>query len=118
MVVNIHAINFTLGVKPYGKQLDRITEALRDHNGPLIVSGDFNSWRKSRVALLDAMVAELQLNALDYGDDQRIEVFGHRIDHVYVRGLEALSTTSTAVSSSDHNPINVSLGMIQGMDQG
>lgn len=118
VVVNIHAINFTLGVKPYGKQLDRITEALRDHNGPLIVSGDFNSWRKSRVALLDAMVAELQLNALDYGDDQRIEVFGHRIDHVYVRGLEALSTTSTAVSSSDHNPINVSLGMIQGMDQG
>jgi endonuclease/exonuclease/phosphatase (EEP) superfamily protein YafD len=116
VVVNIHAINFTLGVKPYRRQLARITEALRDHQGPLILSGDFNSWRNDREKLLQAMVDELRLSTLDYGDDHRIEVFGHRIDHVYVRGLEALSTTSTAVTSSDHNPINVSLGLIP--DQG
>jgi endonuclease/exonuclease/phosphatase (EEP) superfamily protein YafD len=111
VVVNIHAVNFTLGVESYGRQFERIFTILRDHDGPLIVSGDFNSWHRGREELLQSLVDRLQLTALDYREDQRVEVFGRPIDHIYIRGLQALAASSTAVNSSDHNPIIVKLSL-------
>jgi endonuclease/exonuclease/phosphatase (EEP) superfamily protein YafD len=109
VVVNIHSINFTLGVKDYRRQLQQVRVALREHTGPIILSGDFNSWRILRQIQLGELVEELRLTTLDYGDDHRVQVFGYPIDHIYVRGLRASNTAATVVSSSDHNPISVSL---------
>ncbi len=113
VVVNLHAVNFTLGVKPYRRQLDRIVTALRDHDGPLIVSGDFNSWRLGRERAVQSLVDELQLIALEYGDDQRVQIFGRPIDHIFVRGLQTVTASAVAVDSSDHNPISVMLSLLQ-----
>lgn len=111
VVVNTHAVNFTLGVESYGRQFDRIFATLQDHDGPLIVSGDFNSWNSGREELLQSLIDRLQLTALDYHVDQRVEVFGRPIDHIYIRGLQTLAASSTAVNSSDHNPITVILSL-------
>jgi endonuclease/exonuclease/phosphatase (EEP) superfamily protein YafD len=111
VVVNIHAVNFTLGVESYGRQFERIFTILRDHDGPLIVSGDFNSWHRGREELLQSLVDRLKLTALVYREDQRVQVFGRPIDHIYIRGLQALAASSTVVNSSDHNPITVKLSV-------
>lgn len=46
MVINIHAINFSIGVEVYGKQLDAIGEQVKRHAGPVIMAGDFNAWSR------------------------------------------------------------------------
>ena len=43
IVVNIHAINFTLGVKQFRKQIDKVRKELAKHKGPIILSGDCSS---------------------------------------------------------------------------
>lgn len=39
MVVNIHAVNFSLGVDVYSKQLGPIGEQIASHRGPVIMAG-------------------------------------------------------------------------------
>ena len=43
MVVNIHAVNFSLGVDVYSKQLLPIGDQIAHHSGPIIMAGDFNA---------------------------------------------------------------------------
>ncbi|NMU84205.1 hypothetical protein HKB16_15060, partial [Vibrio parahaemolyticus] len=48
-VVNVHAINFTVGTKEYVSQLTALEMLLKHHVGPILFAGDFNSWSESRV---------------------------------------------------------------------
>jgi len=109
IVVNIHAINFTLGVKQFRKQIEKIREVLVGHEGPIILSGDFNTWRKKRMRILDALTIELGLDALTFQVDHRKTVFGQLLDHIYVRALTPESTGTHHVQSSDHNPLSAEL---------
>lgn len=109
IVVNIHAINFTLGLKSFRKQIDKVRKELAKHTGPIILSGDFNTWRKKRMKILDALAFEYGLDALSFREDHRKAVFGRILDHVYVRALTAESTDTYNVKSSDHNPISAEL---------
>ncbi len=107
MVANIHGINFTLGTKVYAQQLNALQEILERHRGPIILAGDFNNWSEERKAVVDAMATHLQLDAIPYHNHNRTRVFGHTIDHIYYRGLEAISDQCIDTTSSDHNPIQV-----------
>jgi endonuclease/exonuclease/phosphatase (EEP) superfamily protein YafD len=105
LVINIHVVNFTLGMNPFNEQLKKAYDAIRHHRGPIIFSGDFNTWRKQRMLKMDQTLEELGLRALIYAGDKRKHAFGLPLDHVYYRGLHATYAHSPAVSSSDHNPI-------------
>jgi endonuclease/exonuclease/phosphatase (EEP) superfamily protein YafD len=109
IVVNIHAINFTLGVKQFRKQIDKVRKELAKHKGPIILSGDFNTWRKKRMKILDTLAIEHGLEALTFQEDHRKTVFGQMLDHIYVRSLTPESTDTYNVSSSDHNPLSAEL---------
>ncbi len=39
MVVNVHAVNFSLGVDVYSKQLLPIGDQIAHHSGPVIMAG-------------------------------------------------------------------------------
>lgn len=106
IVVNIHAINFTFGVKQFRKQIDKIRDVLAKHSGPIILSGDFNTWRKKRMKILEALAIEHELDALTFQVDHRKTVFGQLLDHIYVRALTPESTGTHHVKSSDHNPLS------------
>ncbi|MGT3030642.1 endonuclease/exonuclease/phosphatase family protein, partial [Salmonella enterica] len=43
MVVNVHAVNFSLGVDVYSKQLLPIGDQIAHHSGPVIMAGGFYS---------------------------------------------------------------------------
>ncbi|GMR16190.1 MAG: endonuclease/exonuclease/phosphatase family protein [Gammaproteobacteria bacterium] len=107
LVANIHGINFTLGVSSYSDQLDKLYDAIKHHDGPMIVAGDFNSWSDSRMAVVDQLVERLELSELEYSVNNKTHVFGNAIDHVFYRQLEPLKYQVQQVSSSDHNPISV-----------
>jgi endonuclease/exonuclease/phosphatase (EEP) superfamily protein YafD len=107
LVANIHAINFTMNNAAFQKQMDRLADVLAAHRGPMIVSGDFNTWNKGRLALVNAMAENLDLNEVCFDENHRSQIFGFDVDYVFYRGLEATKTEIPMVSTSDHNPLLV-----------
>ncbi len=111
LVVNIHAINFTFGVSEFRTQIERAVTVMVEHAGPILLSGDFNTWRPRRSKVLQEATERLGLTALAFDDDYRKRAFGQPLDHIYVRGLQVITATTNRSSSSDHNPMSARLSL-------
>ena len=111
LVANVHAINFTPGTGHFHRQLLAVAHRIAHHQGPLIVCGDFNTWRNKRQRILDELIAELGLTAVEYEHDHRRQTFGFALDHIFYRGLVHKATRVDHVHTSDHNPITAMLAI-------
>lgn len=111
VVVNLHAVNFSLGLGAFRKQFSQVVAVLAGHDGPVVMSGDFNTWRDGRMAIVDSIAAELGLSALTFMKDERTRVLGRTLDHIYIRGLSAVRADVRRVTTSDHNPMSVTLSL-------
>jgi len=107
MVANVHLINYTLPVSHFRAQLKQLEKILSKHKGPLIVSGDFNTWNDERMAVVDTLSSSLDLKAVTFSKNYRATVFGHNVDHIYYRGLEPFKAIIVKITTSDHNPLIV-----------
>lgn len=112
-VVNVHAINFTLGVDDYKKQLTALREVLAEHSGPIIMAGDFNTWSVDRETVLKQDIHSLNLQEVIFDPDYRTKfINGQALDHVFYRGLELIKAEAPETSASDHNPLLVSFKLL------
>jgi endonuclease/exonuclease/phosphatase (EEP) superfamily protein YafD len=111
LVVNIHAINFTITNRDFREQVRRALSIISVHPGPILLSGDFNTWHWRQWKILHEMAGEHGLATLNYDEDHRKRVFGQPLDHIYVRGLRVIDATSFPVDSSDHNPMSATLSL-------
>ena len=109
LTINLHAVNFSFGVKTYREQLNNAVELIRGHKGPVIMGGDFNTWSNKRQRVLDSLASELGLIAVPFSPDHRTTQFGKPLDHIYVRDLAWRHAETKQVSTSDHNPLLVTL---------
>ena len=107
MVVNIHAVNFSIGIDVYRKQLAAIGEQLIHHQGPVIMAGDFNAWSRQRMNTLYRFVREVGLRPVRFKDDQRRKAFGMPLDFVFYRGMNVIDESVLVTTASDHNPLLV-----------
>lgn len=107
MVVNIHAVNFSLGVDVYSKQLLPIGDQIAHHSGPVIMAGDFNAWSRPRMNALYRFAREMSLREVRFSDDQRRRTFGRPLDFVFYRGLSVHDASVLVTRASDHNPLLV-----------
>ena len=55
------------------------------------------------------VAARLKLASVDLSPDERRRTFGRHLDHLLLRGLEVVQAHSPEVTSSDHNPVLVTL---------
>jgi len=111
MVVNIHSINLTLGTGSFKKQLQKVENILSLHYGPVIISGDVNTWSGKRMAILKDFSNRLGLKAVPFNKQNRTRIFGRAVDHIYYRGLTVTDAEVIKVTSSDHNPMLVTFRM-------
>ncbi len=111
LTINLHAVNFTFGVAALDGQLADLLEVLSQHDGPVIVAGDLNTWSESRQSLVQERLASHGLAPVLFEPDLRSRAFGRALDHIYVRGLQTLSAEVIPVESSDHNPLRVRLAL-------
>ncbi|WP_192459220.1 endonuclease/exonuclease/phosphatase family protein [Musicola keenii] len=111
MVVNIHAINFSLGVEIYTKQLDAIGIQLLNHHGPVIMAGDFNAWSQPRLNALYRFVEQMRLVEVIFADDHRRRAFGRPLDFIFYRELDVSRSSVLVTDASDHNPLLVEFGV-------
>lgn len=112
LVVNMHVVNFSMGLAAFQSQLADASDIVAQHRGPVILTGDFNTWRQARLDLLAAIIDTHGLEAVDFSNDTRKRFLGKPLDHVYVRGLGVLSATTYETDTSDHNPMQVRLSAI------
>jgi endonuclease/exonuclease/phosphatase (EEP) superfamily protein YafD len=112
LAINLHAINFDLGLKRFNAQFDALSDVLTSHKGPVILAGDLNTWSGDRQLLVDAFMREHGLGSVSFEPDLRTRAFGHALDHIYVRGLRADHARVIPVTSSDHNALRVRLGIL------
>ena len=117
LVANLHGINFTLGVGVYGEQIDNLVNIVKQHSGPVIVAGDFNTWSEQRMDIVNNMATQLSMQTVNHKIHNRVRVFGYALDHVFYRGLEVTSENILKVTSSDHNPVRVTFRLAQPLQQ-
>ena len=108
-IANLHAINFTPGTGEYRAQLDAIAQALATHRGPVVFAGDFNTWNDARDQAIREVMSQLSLVPVAFAADERQRFFGRIFDWIYARDVEVVQASSWAVTSSDHNPLTVTL---------
>lgn len=112
MAVNIHAINFSLGLDIYRKQLKAIEEHIQCHEGPVILAGDFNAWSRMRSYELYAFTRRLSLRAVKFDKDTRSKVFGRPIDFIFYRDMVIFRSDVMETIASDHNPIRAEFNFL------
>ena len=111
--INLHAINFTMGVSDFKQQLDDAAAIMQTHKGPIVFAGDINTWSDERQALLQQTLTKLGLHEAIYLNDKRTKAFGLALDQVWVRGVKIETTIVPELVSSDHNPIIATLTIEQ-----
>ncbi len=111
VVINVHAVNFSFGTGAFEKQFEQIYQVLENHDGPIILSGDLNTWRARRGQIVAELANSLELAAVVFANDHRVRFFGKTLDHIYVRGLRAISANTEVVDTSDHNPMTAVFSM-------
>lgn len=111
LVVNIHQINFTLGTNDFAQQLEDISKILNAHQGPIILSGDFNNWSQARLNILNKMTTALSLSPVRFSPDYRRKELGYYLDHIFTRGFNVEESYTIEVDTSDHNPLITTLSL-------
>lgn len=109
LVINLHAVNFTVGTEEFVAQIEALSPLLSNHRGPLLVAGDFNTWSNARHRHLVSYMKSHHLSAVDFSPDIRTTFWNKPLDHVYLRGLRAVKAQVVPVDTSDHNPMLVTL---------
>lgn len=105
LLVNVHMINFTMGSKGFTDQLLKISTIIETHKGPVILTGDFNTWSIKRKKIVLNIINVLSLTPVKYSIDKRTRFFGEVVDHVYTRDLHVIDAQAISMDTSDHNPI-------------
>lgn len=111
-LVNIHSINFSIGVEEYLGQIKELAQKLSQHSGPIIFAGDFNTWNDSRMRVLNDVMDDLGLSEAIFEQDQRTRfINGFVLDHIFFRGLNMMDSKTIPTTASDHNPLVVSFDL-------
>ncbi len=105
LVINLHGLNFDFKLARFKAQWQHVLNRVALHRGPVILAGDFNTWRVGRMQVVNDLTTRLKLKEVKYQTDVRYRVFGLPLDHLYYRGLDLLEAKSIDTDASDHNPI-------------
>lgn len=116
LVANIHGINITFGTGAYRQQLDALEAVLEQHEGPILLVGDFNNWSEKRTAIMLQLAENLSLQFLDFNHAGRTTFWGEPVDQILFRGLEPVTRAVHPVTSSDHNPLTATFRFVRGDD--
>lgn len=113
LTINTHLINF-VSLHKFRDQLQELEVNIAAHDGPVIFSGDFNTWNRSRWELLQAMADRLGLTQVAFApqESKKIKRFllSPPLDYIFYKGFFEKPTSATvidAISSSDHKPLLV-----------
>lgn len=107
LIINLHGVNFTFNEHPLIAQLKPYLTLIKTHQGPIIFSGDFNTWSEARLVAVEQLLIKVGFSEALFDKDQRLHIFGLPLDHIYFRGLKVIKAESLTTDASDHSPQRV-----------
>ncbi len=113
LIVNLHGVNFSWHYQNWQAQIESAIAAIKLHQGPVIMAGDFNTWRKARRDYLLSMTRSVGLTAHIPVPDNRTSPFGYALDWVFTRGLTAQDIKVYPSNLSDHHAMKLTLSLAQ-----
>ena len=69
LLINVHLINFEWGISTYQTQLEQLFSFVENHQGPIIMSGDFNAWNERRLNLVNNLIQKYGLDSVALTQD-------------------------------------------------
>lgn len=118
LTINSHLINFVHSAK-FAAQLQELEFTLAAHRGPILFAGDFNTWNRSRAALLNQVASRLGLTPVIFAPhhDKQLKrfLFSPPLDYIFYRGLSERPASAYVldnIASSDHKPMLVEFSKI------
>ncbi|SMF39318.1 Uncharacterized conserved protein YafD, endonuclease/exonuclease/phosphatase (EEP) superfamily [Alteromonadaceae bacterium Bs31] len=109
LLINVHAVNFTLGLSAYRAQLKIIETLLSAYTYPVVVAGDMNTWSEARESELKTLAQEHGLVPVTFDPDWRTQKFGRPLDHILIRGLLVEHSEVVSTATSDHNLLKATI---------
>lgn len=111
LVINLHGVNFTFTAAPLMEQIQPYLTLIKSHAGPVIFSGDLNTWSAPRLKQVSQRLQQAGFQEALFDKDQRTTIFGQALDHIYYRGLRVVNSESLVTKTSDHNPLLVTFNL-------
>jgi len=109
LVVNTHLINF-VNFDKFKNHVDQVFQTLEQHDGPILLAGDFNTWHKKRLQYFHQLATSFSLKEVKMSRQPKLSHLFQHLDHIYYRELEVVKThVHIEIHSSDHYPISLSL---------
>ncbi|MFP5491219.1 MAG: endonuclease/exonuclease/phosphatase family protein [Bacteriovoracia bacterium] len=112
LVISIHGINLT-GFDTFKRHMQQIIRVIKEHQGPVLWAGDFNTRTKERTEYLMQQTKELGMTEVKFinGDKRMAWILTKNyLDHAFVRGLQVKHAEVIANSKgSDHKPMILDL---------
>jgi len=104
LLINLHGVNFTATATPLEEQVKPYLTLVKSFEGPIIITGDFNTWNEARTKKIIDPLISVGFDETQFKSDQRLTFFGRPLDHVFYRGLNVVKAQSLAIIASDHSP--------------
>lgn len=105
LVVSVHAINFQT-TEAFKRQMDQAAGIIKDHVGPVLFAGDFNTWNKARTTYLFNLIQKLGLSSVKFENDtDRLKFGKFYLDHSFVRSIAIKKAQVIKSNGSDHQPL-------------
>lgn len=100
-IINTHALNFNMGSK-FERHINSVADFIKTLQGPVVWTGDFNTWSAGRMKHLTEKTKALGLTHQIPANDNR----GQKLDHIFSRGLTLIKVeVLSQYKSSDHLPL-------------
>jgi endonuclease/exonuclease/phosphatase (EEP) superfamily protein YafD len=124
LALNVHLLNFEVwSLKKTSHQLEDLKKIMADHQGPIVMAGDFNTWNQKRLDLVKAVARDAELKEVtDFPEgrttgDAKSEFWNKTLgvdrdlplDRVFFSGFNPTSARVLNYATSDHRPILVTL---------
>lgn len=109
MTVNIHALNSVTWQTLAVQILDAL-RIVKEHHGPVVFGGDFNTWSKAKMNYLKHAMQKAGMEEVHFAHSERkMKVFGRELDHVFTRGVNISDAVVEKTGGSDHQPLFLTL---------
>lgn len=114
LVINVHGINFT-DFLSFKRQMDQAEEEIKNHIGPVIIAGDFNTRNKLRTEYLLKLMKSLNMEEVQFKNAKQRMVAvltTFYLDYAFVRGLKVSNAEVLGgAKGSDHKPMTLDLSL-------
>ncbi|MBT4790431.1 MAG: endonuclease/exonuclease/phosphatase family protein [Halobacteriovoraceae bacterium] len=111
LVGNIHAINFVRYYK-LKHMLVEAAKVIKNHQGPVLFAGDFNTWTKTKLGVMNGIFKNLAMKRVKFDHDIRKRFLGKVLDHAWIKELKVISSRIPNVKGSDHPPLELRLSLL------